>query len=101
MPDILVLGSGQKTPHHHVMLHTLAQWSDWGGGGNGSHGKFLSIEGTRTLSHRARPAQSLTLSRYLTPRDSPAKAGSSLSAFTEGCTSLEESASLAYIPTKF
>src|SRR5579872_6849051 len=71
--DVLVLGSRQQTPHHHVMLHPLAQWRNRSIGGDGSHGKFLSVEGTRMLRRRTRPAQSLILSRYLPPRDPPAE----------------------------
>ena len=35
-----------KTPHHHVVLHRLAQRVNRGGCRNHIHGKFLLVEGT-------------------------------------------------------
>ena len=46
MSNIVVLRMGSQPPHHHVLLHALAQRGDRRISLQSRHGKFLSLKGT-------------------------------------------------------
>ena len=73
MPNIILLGVGTETPHHHVMLHPLTQRADRGGVDRDSHGKFLFAEGNSNLRGQPRPAKGPYFPHYAAPSDPPAE----------------------------